>query len=98
MNNNDLPNAFMLLASNAKPKSIQKSVIDKMIDDRLTRNKTRKGVKHIVGHQFKSRFLFKTTENFGLGAGIIVTPAMYRRMHIGVRDQGVPANGYPRYY
>jgi hypothetical protein len=43
------------------------------------RKKTKKGATHIVGKPFKSRFLIYIDEK-------PVTPAMYRRMHMGIQN------------
>lgn len=44
-----------------------------------SRKKTKKGATHIVGEHFKPRFLHFIK-------GKPVTPAMYRRMHMGVQN------------
>lgn len=98
MDKNTLMAAFTILAAEgSRTGSVRKSVVDRVLDSRLTRGKTRKGAKHKIGNVFKPRFLLQTNSNFERGAGIIITPAMYRRMHIA-KGQGVPTNGYPRYY
>lgn len=98
MDKTTLRAAFTMLAAEAsKAGSVRKTVVDRVLDSRLTREKTRKGAKHKIGQVFKPRFLLQTNSNFERGAGIIITPAMYRRMHIA-KGQGAPLNGYPRYY
>ncbi len=86
MNNTDLMNVFALMEPSSGKDSIPKAVVDRHIDDRLTRGKTRKGAKHIHGKVFKSvKYL-------------MLTPAQYRNSHFARTVKGVPTNGYPRYY
>lgn len=80
MNTNELAIAFAMLIEGSKKGSVRKSVVDKVIDERLTRAKTRKGAKHKVNPTFKSVAHLPG-----------VTPAQYRRLHLGKR-QGVSAN------
>ena len=72
--------------SAARSGSFKKQDVDKILDDRLTRGKTRKGAKHKVGKVFRPVKWFKDA-----------SPALYRRLHLG-KKQGAPLNGYPRYY
>lgn len=74
--------AAMLMAAASKNKSVPQPMVRDLIDERLTRGKTRKGAKHIVGSVFKSRS--KLTLNDGK---TIVTPAMYRKMHLGIEKK-----------
>jgi hypothetical protein len=89
MNNKDLMIAFEMLMANSKNSSVPKSVVDKVIDPRLIRGKSRKGTKHIIhGKVF-------------LGVNYIpgMTPANYRRLH--VRDVEMTkerSNGHNLYY
>ena len=84
MNNIDLMQAFKMLVEGRQTGSVRKSVVDKVIDSRLTRNKTRKGAKHKHNKTFLSRQIMS------------VTPAQYRRLHLGC-IKGATSNGLNRY-
>ncbi len=89
MNNTDFMKVFALalMAASSGKNSIPKAVVDRHIDDRLTRGKTRKGAKHIHGKVFKSINMLKG-----------VTPAMYRHGHARAMEKGNPNYGRQLYY
>lgn len=73
--NSMLNSALLALASSVA--AIQKP--EKKSKHQSSRKKTKKGATHVVGEHFKPKFLIYKD-------GKPVTPAMYRRMHMGVQN------------
>lgn len=68
---------FALLALASRVAAIQKR--EKKSKHQSSRKKTKKGATHVVGEHFKPKFLHYI-------GGKPVTPAMYSRMHMGVKN------------
>lgn len=79
MNISPLKTAILALASSMDGLSSSMSKTPSHKANPKDLKKTKKGAKHVVGSHFKPKYLIFVD-------GKHVTPAMYRRLHLGVKN------------
>lgn len=75
--NNTLLTAMLSLVNTIPELPTKKTFVHRQKDS--GRKKTKKGATHVIGEHFKPKYLI-------FMEGKPVTPAMYRRLHLGVQN------------